>query len=195
MVTPTAKRKDALPPASTQLYGVGSVAGGALSGAFLVPIAFLLSVVPWPLRIGISIGIGIYGLLVDLSSLRLPRPGAHRQVPGTVLRYGGLGSFLFGFAMGTGAITFMSMSAPWVVAGMAALASPGVASLIGAGIAFGAARWSLHLDKWYSRDPDWRGELELLMGERPSLLRTVSSIAAVLAIVAAVMAQTGSVAA
>jgi len=175
-----------LPPKPTSYYVLGTILGGATVALVLLPVSLVLEHLALTMRLTVAIAISVYGLLADNVAMGFPRPGAHMQVPSDILTRGDAGSFLFGLAMGTGSLTYITTSAPWVVAGFAALAGTGFAALIAAGLAFGSARGAIHLAKWFSKDPLWQVGLGEL-GVRPTLLRAVSNLGVILTLLTASM--------
>lgn len=164
MVTPT-RRNGQLPP-TTKAYIAGTLAGGGVVGLCLYASSLLVPLLSPAQRGSALVCCVVYGLLVDVAPLRLPHPGARRQVPEQITSYGRIGSFYFGLAMGTGVRTYMTGAAPWVVAAVAVLSGQSAIILLGAGVAFGGARGSVHLMKWMSEDPLWQSRL-IGLSDRP----------------------------
>jgi hypothetical protein len=84
--------------------------------------------------------VALLGVLRELGAVRIRLPQNSRQVPQAVLQRDVLrGSFQFGFELGTGVRTFVSASAPYVLAAAVLLAGQPLVGVL-AGLGFGAGR-------------------------------------------------------
>jgi hypothetical protein len=106
-------------------------------------------------------GAALLGLLRELGLVRLPLPQNARQVPQDVLHRDLLrGSARFGFELGTGVRTYVSATAPYVLAVGVLLLGQDLAVALLAGIGFGAGRAATPLLRRLSGDTArWDGDL------------------------------------
>ncbi|MEU4770842.1 hypothetical protein [Micromonospora sp. NPDC023644] len=117
------------------------VAGGLLSGLVLGLLSGLSAPLPVPWRYAGIVAVAVLGLLreVGLVSIRLPQNA--RQVPQDVLQRSlRRGALQFGFEMGTGVRTYVSASAPYVLAVALLLGGQRLHVAMLAGIGFGVGR-------------------------------------------------------
>jgi hypothetical protein len=92
-------------------------------------------------RYAAIVAVALLGVLREAEVVTIPLPQNARQVPQDLLRHSPRGGALrFGFELGTGVRTYVSATAPYVLAVAVFLAGqrPAVAAL--AGIGFGAGR-------------------------------------------------------
>ncbi|MEH1099532.1 hypothetical protein [Micromonospora sp. CPCC 205561] len=122
------------------LFTTGLLLGGLLSGLVLGALSGLSTPLPAPWRYAAIVAVAAVGLLRELGLAPIPLPQNARQIPRDVLQRGLSGSMQFGFELGTGVRTYVSASAPYVLAVALLLGGqrPHVAML--AGIGFGAGR-------------------------------------------------------
>jgi hypothetical protein len=123
-------------------FSAGLVAGGVLTATALWLLSGLARPVPVALRYGVLVTVAALAVLRDAGLVRLPLPQSSRQIPREVLATGrpGRGALQFGFELGTGVRTYLSASAPYVVAAALLLAGPGPVAAVLAGAGFGAGR-------------------------------------------------------
>ncbi|MGK5518199.1 hypothetical protein ACSNN9_02470 [Micromonospora sp. URMC 107] len=117
------------------------VAGGLLSGLVLGLLSGLSAPLPVPWRYAGIVAVAVLGLFreVGLVSIRLPQNA--RQVPQDVLQRSlRRGALQFGFEMGTGVRTYVSASAPYVLAVALLLGGQRLHVAMLAGIGFGVGR-------------------------------------------------------
>lgn len=102
-------------------------------------------------------GAAMLGVARDLGIEIMRFPEKRRLVPRTVLDKGPLaGPLQFGFEMGTGVRTYVSSSAPYVVALFLLLSRPPFACAFLTGAGFGIGRWAMPIARWVSRvDERW----------------------------------------
>lgn len=135
---------------SLKFFLVGAVAGGALTFTVAGLIAVASALVDMSIRIGawglITTVIGIVG--ITRFSHKLPQ--RRRLVPQyAALRGPAVGAFQFGLEMGTGLRTYVTATAPYVLAvGVLLLGGPIVGML--AGIGFGLGRSLMAASTFYS---------------------------------------------
>ena len=120
---------------------LGLIAGGVVSGVLLGLLSGLSAPVPAFVRYPAVVAVAVLAALRDAGVIPVALPQNARQVPREVLRHRPRrGALRFGFELGTGVRTYLSASAPYVLAVAIFLAGPRphVAALAGAG--FGAGR-------------------------------------------------------
>jgi hypothetical protein len=101
----------------------------------------LFAPVPPAWRHGAVILVALLGLARETGALPLRLPQNTRQVPQDVLQRNLLrGAAQFGFELGTGVRTYVSASAPYVLAFAVLLAGQNLGNAILAGLGFGAGR-------------------------------------------------------
>jgi hypothetical protein len=132
-------------------FSVGLVLGGVLSGLVLWLVSGLASPLPAPVRYAAVLGFALVGVLRDAGVVRLRLPQNSRQVPREVLqRRLVLGALQFGFELGTGVRTYLSATAPYVVAVALLLLAPGLPDAVLAGAGFGIGRAATPLVRFAS---------------------------------------------
>ena len=119
--------------------------------------------------------VALLGVLRDLGLVRLPLPQNARQIPQDVLhRHLLRGSAQFGFELGTGVRTYVSATAPYVLAAAVLLLGQDLAVAVAAGLGFGAGRAATPLLRRLSGDPGrWDADLA---GRLPAV-RLVAALA------------------
>lgn len=167
------------------VFTVGLVAGGVLSATVLWLLSGLATPVPWPLRRGLVVGVAVVAVLRDLGVVRLRLPQNAWQVPQHVLQGGGMGGPLrFGVELGTGVRTYVSATAPYVLALALLAGGPGPVAAVLAGLGFGLGRAATPALRAASPDPQAWDEL-LRAVSRPLTVVTSLAVAAALAILLA----------
>jgi hypothetical protein len=121
----------------------------------------LLAPVPAGVRRVALVAVALLGLLRELGVVRLPLPQNARQIPQEVLHRDRLrGSARFGFELGTGVRTYVSATAPYVLAAAVLLLGQDPAAAVAAGLGFGAGRAATPLLRRLSGDPGrWDADL------------------------------------
>ncbi|HEY0699714.1 MAG TPA: hypothetical protein VGD43_18105 [Micromonospora sp.] len=151
------------------LFVTGLIAGGLLSGLVLGLLSGLSAPLPAPWRYAAMVALAVLGLLRELGLVPIRLPQNARQVPQDVLQRSlRRGALQFGFELGTGVRTYVSASAPYVLAAALLLGGQqlGVAAL--AGVGFGVGRAFTPLARRASGDGDrWDAGLR-------SRLRTIT---------------------
>jgi len=133
------------------MFVVGLVAGGLLSGLVLGLASGLFAPLPSAWRHGAIGLVALLGLLRETGAVRFPLPQNTRQVPQHVLQRNLLqGATQFGFELGTGVRTFVSSSAPYVLAVAVLLAGQRLHIAILAGLGFGGGRAATPLVRYAS---------------------------------------------
>jgi len=128
-----------LPSAPLAVFTVGLLLGGLLSGLVLAVAGGLLAPLPLAGRQVAVLAAALLGLLREAGLIAIPLPQNSRQIGQEVLRNPIRGALQFGFELGTGVRTYVSATAPYVLAlGVLLAGSPRAAVL--AGLGFGAGR-------------------------------------------------------
>ena len=135
---------------------------GALSG--------LSAPLPPVWRYTAIVVVALLGVFRDAEVLTIPLPQNARQVPQDVLRRSALrGALQFGFELGTGVRTYVSATAPYVLAVAVFLGSQRLQVAALAGLGFGAGRAATPLIRRASGaveawDADLRARLRIITG-------------------------------
>lgn len=131
-------------------FTAGLLLGGTVAAAALWLLSGLTQPLPQPGRELALLALGALGLLRDANIVAIPLPQNARQIPQSVLQRNLLGAFQFGFELGTGVRTFVSSTAPYVVAAGLLLAGAGLPAALLAGLGFGAGRALTPLVRYWS---------------------------------------------
>jgi hypothetical protein len=139
------------------MFVVGLLAGGLLSGLVLGLASGLFAPAPPAWRHGTVILVALLGLAREAGVAPIRLPQNTRQVPQDVLQRHLLrGAAQFGFELGTGVRTYVSASAPYVLAVAVLLAGQQLRLAILAGLGFGAGRATTPLVRYASgAGADW----------------------------------------
>lgn len=138
------------------VFTLGLLLGGTLSATVLWLLSGLAAPLPEAVRTGAILAVAVLGVVREAGWLRVPMPQNARQIPQEVLRHRvRRGALQFGFELGTGVRTFVSASAPYVVALGLLLAHQGPATTILAGTGFGAGRAATAAVRYASRHDEW----------------------------------------
>ncbi len=172
---------------ATVRLAAGGIVGAAASAAVLAVISSALvwasSTLPEQVRVGSLAAVGTLAVARDLGWVRFRLPENRRQIPREVFGSGVVaGTARFGFELGTGVRTYMSASAPYLLAvlivmlGNAAwvIAFP-IAMGFGIGRAVGPA---IHAFGWSS---DWRGLMQRIGPNVAALCTAATAISVLLA--------------
>jgi len=122
------------------VYGVGLVLGAMAIGALFWVVGLVAQILPLPVRISVFVVALPILLLREAGIVSLVLPQNARLVPLDVFHKGEYaGAMQFGFEMGTGARTYISSSAPYVLALVliSGLTGPIVAVALTVGFALG----------------------------------------------------------
>jgi hypothetical protein len=123
------------------LFTTGLVAGGLLSGVALGLLSGLSAPLPPQVRYTGIVAVAVLGLLRELGLVPIRLPQNARQVPQDVLqRNPRRGALQFGFELGTGVRTYVSASAPYVLAAALLLGGQRLEVAMLAGVGFGVGR-------------------------------------------------------
>jgi hypothetical protein len=111
------------------VFSAGLLLGGTLTATVLWLLSGLAAPLPDVVRTALIIAVAVLGVAREAGWVRIPMPQNARQIPQEVLRTRiRRGALQFGFELGTGVRTFVSASAPYVVALGLLLAHQGPAS-------------------------------------------------------------------
>ncbi|MBA0050066.1 hypothetical protein E0L36_03865 [Streptomyces sp. AJS327] len=140
---------------------VGLLLGALLSAMVLWLFSGLLSPVPPEWRHAAIVAAAVLALLRDAGVLRFPMPQNARQIPQDVLQRDLMrGTLQFGFELGTGVRTYVSASAPYVIALGVLLTGGPVATPIAVGLGFALGRALSPVTRLASGDvQDWDARL------------------------------------
>lgn len=110
---------------SLAVFGLGTLCGALCTLFALWLLSGLSAPVDVRIRVAALLAIGVLAVARDRGWVQITLPQAARQIPREVLQRGPLrGAFQFGFELGTCVRTFMTGSAPYVVAGAILLLRP-----------------------------------------------------------------------
>lgn len=121
-------------------FVIGAFCGAACSALVLWLLSGLLEPFGPTLRGVLLVGLGLAAVARDFGLLPVELPQSARQIPREVLALGPLlGAFRFAFELGTGVRTFLTGSAPYVLAAAILLLGPDVGTVMcaSAGLAIG----------------------------------------------------------
>lgn len=137
-------------------FTVGAVGGGSLSSVTLRAVGGLVAPVPAVPRVVALLLVVLVAALRDLGLARIALPENRRLIPHEVfLADPWRAAAQFGFELGTGVRTYISSSAPYVLAAALVLLAPGTRTAAVAGVAFGLGRASMVWMRFAA--PDARG--------------------------------------
>jgi len=124
----------------------------------------------------------VLGALRDTGRLRIPLPQNARQIPQHVLqRHLVRGTLQFGFELGTGVRTYVSASAPYVMAVAVLLSAGSYPAALATGLGFGVGRALTPLVRRLSGAAEaWDGRLARRLTVQSVLACTVIAVAFVL---------------
>jgi hypothetical protein len=125
---------------SVATFGFGAWCGALCTLFALWLLSGLFAPIAPTVRAGLLLVIGVIAVVRDLEWISVPLPQAARQIPREVLQHGPVrGAWQFGFELGTCVRTFMTGSAPYVVAAAVLLLrpEPTEVAIAAAGVALG----------------------------------------------------------
>lgn len=123
------------------LFVTGLLAGGLLSATTLGLLSGLSAPLPERWRFVGIVAVAVLGLLRELGLVPIRLPQNARQVPQDVLQRNlRRGALQFGFELGTGVRTYVSASAPYVLAVALLLGGQRLPVALLAGVGFGVGR-------------------------------------------------------
>ena len=99
------------------VFTLGLLLGGTLAATVLWLLSGLAAPLPRSVRVAAILAVAVLGVAREAGWVRIPLPQNARQIPQEVLKYRiRRGALRFGFELGTGVRTYVSASAPYVVA-------------------------------------------------------------------------------
>jgi hypothetical protein len=138
------------------VFSAGLLLGGTLTATVLWLLSGLAAPLPDVVRTALIIAVAVLGVAREAGWVRIPMPQNARQIPQEVLRTRiRRGALQFGFELGTGVRTFVSASAPYVVALGLLLAHQGPVPTILTGTGFGVGRAATATVRYASRHDEW----------------------------------------
>lgn len=155
------------------VFAIGLVLGGLASSVTLWLLSQLLSGIPLDWRVGAVVSVVLGAVARDLGLISLRLPEHRRQIPEAVFDRGILtASLQFGFELGTGVRTYLSASAPYVLAAAVFLISDSFVTAVAVGIGFGLGRALMPVLRALSEEGDsWDG----LLARRLPILTPVTT--------------------
>lgn len=161
------------------------MAGGALTAVALWLLSGLASPLPQRVRFALILAFAAAAVLRDLGLLRLPLPQNSWQIPQHVLQRGILsGPLRFGFELGTGVRTYVSATAPYLLAIALLAGGPGILPAVLAGAGFGLGRAATPFVRLSSPDPTTWDDL---LRRRSRWLAAAATTAAAVAVTIALL--------
>lgn len=153
MLTSPGWRIDTRRALSLASYGGGAIGGGALIASLLWLSGGLFEPLSRPTKLWILVAAALIGVARDARIVRFPLPQNRRLVPQTVFGRGRIrGPLQFGFEMGTGLRTYISSTAPYVLALAVPLLARSIGAALLAGAGFGLGRSVLPWSRQASKD-------------------------------------------
>jgi hypothetical protein len=138
------------------VFSIGLVLGGTLTATVLWLLSGLSAPLPGRVRVAAILAVASLGVAREAGWIRIPLPQNARQIPQDVLRRRiRRGATQFGFELGTGVRTFVSASAPYVVALGLLLSHQGPVATILTGTGFGLGRAVTATARYASRNEGW----------------------------------------
>lgn len=156
-------------------FTAGLLLGGALSASVLWLLSGLLQPVPALWRQVAVVVLALVGVLRETGLVRIPLPQNARQIAREVLQRNVLrGALQFGFELGTGVRTFVSATAPYVVAFAILLAGMDFRTALATGLGFGLGRALTTWSRYLARD---RTRWDRMLAERMRFVTVGSGLA------------------
>lgn len=142
------------------VFIAGLILGGILTASVLWALSGLAAPIEPDVRHIALIVIAGAGALREAKLLHIPLPQNARQIPQDVLQIRPrLGAMQFGFELGTGVRTYVSSSAPYVLALGLVLSHLHVGTAVAVGAAFGLGRALSAAMQYWSRHPSWNAHV------------------------------------
>ncbi|TMR06502.1 hypothetical protein ETD83_04525 [Actinomadura soli] len=137
------------------VFTAGLMLGGTVSATVIWLLSGLSAPLPSSVRTSAILGIAALGAARELGLLSLPLPQNARQIPQEILQTNlRRGSLQFGFELGTGVRTYVSSTAPYVLALALLLSHEPLAIALLTGAAFGTGRALSAALTYLSQDDD-----------------------------------------
>jgi hypothetical protein len=143
-------------------FSLGLVLGGLTSAIALFTVSPLVQWIHLPSRVILFAAAGISLALHETSILSLPLPETRRQVPRNIFdKQTWRAAIQFGFELGTGVRTYVSVTAPYLLGLSLLLLSDEAGIAIAAGVGFGLGRSAMILGRfWSGNQTIWDQKLE-----------------------------------
>ncbi|WP_433473229.1 hypothetical protein ACQPZP_30870 [Spirillospora sp. CA-142024] len=123
------------------VFTLGLLLGGTLGATVIWLLSGLSAPLPSPARTAAILAVAALGAAREFGLIRLPLPQNARQIPQEVLQtHLRRGALQFGFELGTGVRTYVSATAPYVLALALLLVHEDLPVTLLAGAAFGLGR-------------------------------------------------------
>lgn len=152
-----------------------------LTATVLWLLSGLATPVPEPARYAVVVAFAVLAVARDAGLLRLPLPQRSWQVPQDVLHRSPVrGALTFGAELGSGVRTYVSASAPYVLALALLIGGVGFGTALATGAGFGIGRAGTPLVRLLSGDPEgWDTRLRRTY----RLLTTTAAVGTALALI------------
>jgi hypothetical protein len=135
------------------VFTLGLLLGGTLSATAVWLLSGLSAPLPPSVRTAAILTVAAVGAAREFGLIRIPLPQNARQIPQEVLQaHLRRGTLQFGFELGTGVRTYVSATAPYVLALTLLLAHESLPVTLLAGTAFGLGRALSALLTYLARD-------------------------------------------
>jgi len=136
-------------------FAGGSILGGITSGLVLWLGGALLAWIPTVVAATAIAAAGVLAVLRDVDLLDFPLPENRRQIPRQIFSQPPLrASLKFGFELGTGARTYVSATAPYVLAIALLLGGGSLGLPLFAGVGFGLGRTSMLAQRFWASNAE-----------------------------------------
>ncbi len=166
-------------------YAAGATAGGVLSASTIWLLSGIGEVLTDRYRLGVLAALVAVAGLRDVDLLRFPLPENRRLIPQALFRRHPIrAAAQFGFEMGTGVRTYISTTAPYVLAAALVLLAPSYLAAFSCGIGFGIGRGLMILARYGSAS---RSEWDMKLDQRLPLIHRSASVVTGIAVFAAVI--------
>ncbi|NDU74036.1 hypothetical protein GWI34_15520 [Actinomadura sp. DSM 109109] len=161
------------------VFTLGLLLGGTLTAAVVWLMSGLSAPLPPPARTAAVLAVAGLGAAREAGLVRIPLPQNARQIPQDVLQtHLRLGALQFGFELGTGVRTYVSATAPYVLALGLLLAREDPLTTVLAGTAFGAGRALSALLTYLARDE----RRDAAVAARMAPVKTATAVASLAAL-------------
>lgn len=160
---------------------IGLAGGGLASGLAVWVLSGLTAWLPAAVAAGIvAVAVGC-ALLRDSELVKIPAPERRQLVPKSVLDQASpLAGFRFGVELGLGFRTYVSASAPYLLAIALVLYAQSLPVFLVAGSGFGLGRFAMPAARYFSADGDeWNERLDARAGILRMLTTTLAALVAV----------------
>ncbi|MEV4008710.1 hypothetical protein [Actinomadura sp. NPDC049753] len=161
------------------VFTLGLLLGGTLTATVIWLLSGLSAPLPPAVRAAAILAVAALGAAREAGLVRVPLPQNARQIPQDVLRARlRRGALQFGFELGTGVRTYVSATAPYVLALSLLLIHEDPLTTVLTGTAFGAGRALSALLTYLARD----GGRDAAMAARMPPVKTAAALASLSAL-------------